>query len=196
MSGSTLIPSFDDRQKMWVSIGFPDAAIPCPAVSCFVEELRSLYANGEVVHRVFRLPVHPVWDWFLERNQLHESGFFERFWVCAGPAAAFSFVVKDLNFYSTDLFSFHGSFMLGGSLAWVLSSGGPYHHFDRGGREAKRLGEEAAVEMIGGDFDHALVYHSDIPWSDFFHDVGLDHTYVAIDRRSRLVHVLLATDTD
>ena len=166
------------------------------AVEQFVAEARLLYTNGKVEHAAFSLPSHPVFDWFLTRNQFHEAGFFERFWLCNGPKTKFPHRVHDLNFYDSKIFSFTSPFHLGGSLAWMLSMGGAYHQFERGGIEAKHIGEEAALELLGGSYDHSLAFDCGTAWSDFFHDVAWDHTFIVIDQKSRIIHTLLATDTD
>jgi hypothetical protein len=86
--------------------------------------------------------------------------------------------------------------MLGGTLAWMLSSGGAYHAFKRGGAEAKRIGDQAAQEMLGGSYDGAMVVESSRAWSEFFCDIAWDYTGMVIDSKRRIIHVLLATDTD
>ena len=181
---------------MWASAEFAPVSGPFPKVDAFVDQLRPLYSNGKVEHAAFRFPDHPVFEWFSKRNQYHEMGFFECFWRTLGPKSQFQQNVYDLNFYDHAIFSFQSPFQFGGALAWLLSGGGAYDQFQRGGVEAKRIGEEAAFEMLGGDYDSTLVYQSGIAWSDFFWDVAWDYSFVCIDQNQRLIHALLATDTD
>lgn len=190
------VPSFQQRQDMWAIIEFDRIGLPFPAVDQFLKEMRPLYANGKVEHAAFSLPVHPVFDWFASRNQYHAMGFFEEFWKSRGPKAVFPYALRDLNFFDQKYFSFTSPFQLGGSLAWMLSAGGPYHRFERGGAEAKRLGEEAATEMLAGSYDDALAFQCGVAWSDFFLDVAWDGTFLVIDPKRRVIHALLATDTD
>lgn len=196
MTTPSEVPDFAARQAMWSAIDFPPIDEAFPAIERYVRELRPLYANGKVEHRAFRLASHPVLDWFLTRNQYHEAGFFERFWSLPGPRGAFPHPIHDLNPYDRNIFSFCSPFLLGGSLAWGLAAGGAYHRFPRGDLEAKRLGEEAALEMLGGTYEHSLAYECGIAWSDFFFDVAWDRTFIAINPKGQTVHVLLATDTD
>lgn len=190
------IPSFDDRQSMWAAVDFTRIPGQFPAVEQFLDEIKTLYANGKVEHSVFTLPSHPVLDWYLNRNQFHEVGFFEKFWRNQGAREAFPHRVHDINFFDSKIFSFCSPFLLGGKLAWMLSSGGAYHQFPRGGIEAKRIGEEAAFELLGFNYDHAYTFECGIAWSEFFHDVAWDHTFIIIDKQKRIIHTLLATDTD
>lgn len=190
------VPGFRQRQAMWAAVGFDRIDSSFPAIGAFLKEMRPLYANGKVEHAAFTLPDHPVFDWFASRNQYHEMGFFEQFWKARGPKEVFPYALRDLNFFDQKYFSFGSPFQLGGGLAWMLSAGGPYHRFEGGGVEAKRLGEEAATEMLAGSYDDALGFQCDIAWSGFFLDVAWDHTFMVIDRKRRTIHALLATDTD
>ena len=181
---------------MWAAIDFERIPARYSAVERFLSEIRPLYANGRVEHAAFRIPEHPVFDWYASRNQYHEMGFFERFWGLAGPTSFIEHDLSDLNFFDHGIFGFLSPFQFGGALAWMLSSGGPYRQFSRGGTEAKRIGEEAAVEMLSGDYDQTLIYQSGTAWSDYFFEVAWDHTYVTLDRTRKIAHVILATDTD
>jgi hypothetical protein len=181
---------------MWTTVGFERIGMPFPAIERFVMEVRPLYANGKVEHAAFTLPEHPVFDWFASRSQYHEMGFFQQFWKAKGPKEVFPHALRDLNFFDQQIFSFASPFQLGGGLAWMLSAGGAYQRFERGGVEAKRLGEEAAAEMLDASYDGPLAFQSGIAWSEFFLDVAWDHTFLVIDRKRRIVHALLATDTD
>ena len=190
------VPGFQQRHDMWAVVDFERIDLPFPAVEQFLKEMRPLYANGKVEHAAFTLPEHPVFEWFASRNQYHEMGFFEEFWKARGPKAALPYALRDLNFFDQKYFSFGSPFQLGGGLAWMLSAGGPYNRFERGGVEAKRLGEEAATEILAGGYDDALAFQCGVAWSDFFLDVAWDHTFLVIDRKRRVIHALLATDTD
>jgi hypothetical protein len=190
------VPDFKQRQAMWAAIGFDRVTSAFPAVEAYLNEMRALYANGKVEHAAFVFSNHPIFDWFASRNQYHEMGFFEEFWKTSGPKAVFPYLLRDLNFYDQKYFSFASAFQLGGTLAWILSAGGAYNRFERGGIEAKRLGEAAATEMLAGSYDDALVFQCGAAWSDFFFEVAWDATFLVIDPKRRIVHALLATDTD
>lgn len=190
------VPSFSARQAMWAEVVFPQVTTPLPAVERYLTELRSVYANGRAQHFAFCIPDHPVLNWYAVRNQYHEVGFFERFWTCRGVKEIFPYRVHDLNFFDATVFSHSSPFVLGGSLAWVLAAGGAYRHFERGGAEAMSIATEAAIELLDHSYESSLVYHSKAAWCDFFMDVAWDHSFIVLDRKRRMVHGLLATDTD
>ena len=190
------VPDFNAVKEMWATIDFPLICEPFPFIEKYALELRALYSNGEVRHQAFRIPEHSTFDWYLFRKIVHESGFFEKFWKCKTLREAFPDSLKDFNFYSQQTFEISSPFNLGGSLGWTLACGGAYDGFKREGALAKRLGEEAAFEMLGSNYDDSAVYVSFAPWSEFFHNVAWDYTWIVINRRLSAIHVLVATDTD
>ncbi len=56
--------------------------------------------------------------------------------------------------------------------------------------EAKRIGEEAALEMLDGNYDDALVFECHSYWSTYFLDVAWDYAFVVINPGKRIVHTL------
>lgn len=181
---------------MWAAVDFVPVEMAMPSLEKFFDEFRPLYSNGRVKYSAFKIPDHPILNWYGSRNQFHECGFFEYFRLCQWPKSFFPDKLLELNLFDPNIFCFCSPFLLGGSLAWALSNGGAYHKFARGGVEAKRLGEDAALELLGGSYDEPMAYQCGIAWSKFFHNVAWDHTYVVIDKRHQLIHALLSTDTD
>lgn len=199
MSAEASIPTFEDRKAMWESIDFPEHEWPHPAVDEYVSALRSEYANGSVLFRSFHLTSHPVLDWYLVR-QLHDVAFFERFWSAPSPARFFRPADPTLNYFAAYgplcVFGQGSPFHLAGDLAAVHFSGGAYSPIHGVGLRSKGLGDSAAYELLRDDYEQTLCYTSGIRWSDFFMDVAWDHTIIVISRVRRLIHCLLATDTD
>lgn len=179
---------------MWATVRFEPIAIRCPEVDSFIIELREVYTNGKVEFAAFAMPDHPVFEWYL--SELHPLGFFEQFWKRPEVREIFPYNLMDMNFFDFKIFSYLSPFLLDGMLALILSNGGAYGRFTRGGAEAKRIGQEASLELLADDFDKTYVYESECAWSDFFMDVAWDHTYVIVDPTRRIIQVLLATDTD
>jgi hypothetical protein len=187
---------FHNLQAMWDAVDFEEVKLNLPAVTRYVDELRRLFVNGQVDFAAFALPRHPVFDVYADNRQFHDMGFFEHFWKADGPSQVFRHELRELNFFDRGIFREDSPFLLGGSLASILSWGGAYEAFKRGGLEAKRIGEEAALEMLDGNYDDALVFEGHSYWSTYFLDVAWDYAFVVINPGKRLVHTLLATDTD
>lgn len=196
VSETSTIPTFQDRDEMWRRLDFPSDNRSYPRTTEFVAALRERYANGGVLFHSFSIPTHPIFDWYLQRNRLHECNFFEMFWRASTPAASLSQQPAPLNFYEVSLFQWTTPFHLAGDLSAVLFSGGAYSHSQGYSNEARRLGEAAAAELLGGDYEESLLFHCHSAWSDFFMNVAWDYTFVVISKPRRAIHVILATDTD
>ena len=181
---------------MWDAVDFLPHLKAYPRVAELVSALATVYANGKVVHHSFQLPSHPVFDWYASRNRYHEMGFFERFWLSPSVQSAIPQQLRPLNFYALNVFEWSSPFMLAGSLAWALAAGGPYERHRGGSVDAKRIADAASEELLLTDYDSPLFFTSHIAWSDFFFDVAWDHAWILVHQQRRLVHAILATDTD
>ena len=179
---------------MWRELVVSDDPAPRAALAAYSEALRTVYANGDVRSGSFHITPHPVFDWYASRRQFREMGFFARIWSLPRVHELMPEPLHGLNFYSLDVLGETSPFLLGGSMAWALSSGGAYSRHARGPVDAKRLGDAAAVELVRDRYDEVLVFESSTAWSEFFLDVAWDRTWIVIDEH--LVHVLCATDTD
>ncbi len=188
--------TFEDRQEMWQALDFPLHSGSYPDTLNYVAALRSRYSNGEVLFHSFTIPSHPVFDRYLERNQLHECNFFERFWSAPTPAVHIPYQPASLNYFEKSLFESESPFLLGGGLSQLLFHGGAYSRSAGYGSEARRLGEAVAAELLAGDYEETIVARCQSAWSDFFMDVAWDFTAVVVSKPRRLIHTILATDTD
>lgn len=189
-------PTIEECRLMWPEVDFLPHTGTYPHIDKYVSALAAVYDNGDVVHHVFRLPSHPVFDWYASRNQYYEMAFFERFWQSPSVQAAISQELRPLNFYSRKVFEWSSPFMLAGDLACTLASGGAYGKHAEGSADAKRIADAAADEMLNHDYDSTLLFNSHVAWSDFFRDVAWDNTWVLVHKQQGLAHVILATDTD
>lgn len=195
-SQTSTIPTFQQRDAMWRSLDFPSHTGSYPRTDEYVAALRERFSNGSVLFHSFSIPVDPVFDWYFERNRLHECNFFERFWRTPTPAAAIPHQPASLNYYEMSLFQWTTAFHLGADLSSLLFSGGAFSRSSGYGQEARRVGEAAAAELLAGDYEETLFFHCHSAWSDFFMDVAWDYTAVIVSKPLRLVHTILATDTD
>jgi hypothetical protein len=190
-------PTFQERDAMWKELDFPSHSGSYPRTADYVAALSERFANGDVLFRSFSVPTHPAFNWYLNRNRLHECNFFERFWRCPSPAAAFPHRLAAVNYEDMSLFEWLTPFHLGGDLSSLLFRGGAYSHSTGYGQEARRIGEAAAEELLARDYeDTTLFFRCHSAWSDFFMDVAWDYTAVIVSKPRRLIHAILATDTD
>lgn len=192
--GKNGIPQFVDRKAMWETLRIDLVSAETPAIDEYVNHLEKYYANGSVKYGCFKLGDSEVLDWYCSRNQLKEMLFFWKVWE-QEPIKSF-FKLTDIDEDSNKIFEWSSPFVLGGSLAWVLDSGGPYQKPNWGGAKSKELGENAALELISDDYEESLVFEGHSAWCGFFFDVAWDYTWVVLNKKTRLLHVLMATDTD
>ena len=192
--GKNGVPQFEDRRDMWDTLRIELLTIEPPSINEYVLHLAKCYANGYVKYGCFKLGDSEVLDWYCSRNRLKEMLFFWKIWE-QEPIKSF-FDISDVDENSNKEFEWSSPFVLGGSLAWVLDSGGPYHKPSWSGAESKELGGKAASALIDNDYKNSLVFEAQSAWSYFFFGVAWDYTWVVLNKKTRLLHVLLATDTD
>lgn len=188
------IPQFEEQKSMWNSLLIDFVAAKSPAIEEYVTQLGKCYINGSVKYGCFKLGDSEVLDWYCSRNRLKEMQFFRKVWE-QEPIKSF-FNLSDICDDSNKAFKWSSPFLLGGSLAWVLDGGGPYEKPDWGGAISKELGEKAALELIANDYEDSVVITCNLAWCSFFLDVAWDCTWVVLNKKTRLLHVLMATDTD
>jgi hypothetical protein len=104
--------------------------------------------------------------------------------------------LKKVNEDSYKSFEMISAFSLGGSMAEAIKWGGAYLKTNFHGFEIKKIGENAATELLKNNFDDTIVCSSNEPWCDFFFDVAWDFTWVVINKSNRNMHIIMATDTD
>ena len=199
MFTATTPPTPEDCSAMWEVIDFPELQWSHPAVDAYVEELATLYGNGEVIFHSFQLPEHPTFEWYLQ-HQLHDCNFFRRFWSAPSPSRFFEPASSDWNYYQTynakTVFRWQSPLRLAGELAILLAEGGCYSGGMRHQLRANTLGQAAAHELLKDDFDQTFFFASQRSWSRFFRDIAWDNTIVFVSKGMRQIHCLLATDSD
>jgi hypothetical protein len=193
--GASPSPQWQDRRRMWSELQVSQRHEVLPAVDAYASALRKVLERG-VRFATFEIEPHPVFEWYASRNLFHEMWFFQDFWSLTVPHQFMPDKLADLNFYSQSVFSWSSPFLLGGQLAWVLAQGGAYEKHTAGPVDAKRLGDAAAIELVHDDYDQVVVFESHVGWSEFFCNVAWDYTWIVIDKPRRLIHALIATDTD
>src|SRR5262249_55958494 len=87
------------------------------------------------------------------------------------------------------------AFTLDGEFAEAIFCGGVYGNYQGTASEAKLFGQEVCSELFGARFDEVYVYTNHARWCGFFDGI-LDRTWVLLDKRAALIHVLCASDVD
>jgi hypothetical protein len=190
------VPSTAELTQFWKEVNFPLSARVYPSVQRYVEALRERYSNGRVLFASFQCPNHPVFDWYLSRNDPQNLLFFHRFWHMPTPSSILAELKVPKEYENDPPFQWGNSFTFAGELASRLYQGGAYYRLAGSGAEEMRLGERSAHELIQDRFSEILVFMNHASWTEFFFDVAWDGTWVLFDKREKVVHVLTGTDTD
>ena len=188
------IPQYQDRKDMWENLTISHFELNSPAINEYKSELEKLYVNGSVKCEMFLLGESEVLDWYVSRNQLKEMLFFWKLWE--HPVVNEALKINDIDEDSNKLFKESSPFILGGGLAWVLDCGGAYNEPAWEGSKSKELGEKAALELLNDDFDNCVVFEAGGAWCGYFYDVAWDYTWVVLNKSTRMLKVIMATDTD
>jgi hypothetical protein len=188
------IPQFQDRKKMWESLDVRPVTAVCDPLEEYLDALAGVYRNGKVVYQAFQIGHDAVFQWFWSRHRLKEMFFFDTF-MTLGP------VEQTLGLESIDdelnkKFEWLSPLLMPGYMAWALDSGGPYERPAMSTLQIRDMANAAVDAMIEGKYENTLFFHSNAPWAAFFMDIAWDHTWVLIQIEERIVHVILATDTD
>jgi hypothetical protein len=191
--GINEIPQSDDRKLMWETLKITHLESHSPSITEYINQLKKYYVNGSVKYECFKLGESEVLDWYVSRNQLVELSFFRKLWE--RPEINMALEIGKINEDSNESF-WSSSSSLGESLALVLDKGGAYQKPKWGESKSKQFGEQAALELLDGDRENCLVFESRKAWCDFFCYVAWDVTWVVINKTKRLLHVIMATDTD
>lgn len=93
-------------------------------------------------------------------------------------------------------FTWISPLLMPGYMAWALDTGGPYERPKMSALQMRNLADAAVDAMLDGKYENALFFYSNDPWADFFMDVAWDHTWVLTQIEERIVHIIIATDTD
>ena len=168
---------------------------PYPAVNAFVETLRTLHVNGGACFGSFRFPKSTAFREVAGRGALVEAGFFDHFWRTDAVRTALPELAAQRGFACRYPFIYANPFTLDGEFASALYLGGAYALYLGTTSDAKAEGAAPAAELLGRRFEKVQVYTNDRDWCDYFEEV-IACTRVIVNCRSKLLHVIVATDVD
>ncbi|MBC7773280.1 MAG: hypothetical protein H7210_12350 [Pyrinomonadaceae bacterium] len=190
-------PSPTDIVDLWKSMKIDTLRDEPPdELLGFVNELRRVLGNGQVLYAQFQLHDHPTLAWFASRNLFETCAFVDNVLRLALRTSAASPLFEGLR--NIEAITEIDPILLDGTLALRLVQGGAYQSLRGREVEAKRLGTEAAKFLTSGhlDRDSVLIYQTFESWSDWFLDVAWDSTLFVFEKRTRRFSILAGTDTD
>ena len=129
------------------------------------------------------------------KNEFYQDRFFDSLF----KSAEFISVLPDLKpsaAFDDIRWNEVSAFTLAGQWAQALMYGGAVASFPGKGKEAKKLCEDVADFIFDERYEDIMAYRTDDAWSDWFHDVAWDYSWLVIDKANSLAWVLVITDTD
>jgi hypothetical protein len=188
-------PAFEDSLRIWDAPVFSFVQDEQTEPHELLEEFRRAYVNGGAVFARFAVAGDPRIDWYVSRNRLEEIAFAEHLLTSKALAMALPELKPSLPLESIE-WVWTTPFILDGEFARTLKAGGAYRDYEGTGVDAKRIGFTACEHLFGNRYDDLLLYRTTTPWSDWFFDIVWDYTWVGVDKATRTVWLICATDTD
>jgi hypothetical protein len=190
------VPSTSELIRFWKETDFSVSPRSYPTTLEYVKALQQRYENGRVLFASFEVAAEKLFDWYVSRNDLRGLLFFHKFWHTPTPGQVLSELRVPVSYENDPRFQWTNSFTFAGEIASRLYYGGAYHQSSGSGAEEMQLAERSARELIQDRFSEVLVFANNAAWTDFFFNTGWDATWILLDKRERVIHILAATDTD
>jgi hypothetical protein len=188
------MPPDGTLREYWAGVDFAPVRRRSPAVQGYLRQMRQLYC--EIAFATFAVPSSPAIRWFLARGRPDEIKFFDRFWRTRSVRATLPGLETGPRFRNLVPFEWLSPFCLGGELAAAVYTGGCSSKYRGTPAEARQAGEEARHGLIGDRYNEVYVYHNHGPWCEALEFMVCRWTWVAVDLREALIHVLYAVDVD
>lgn len=183
----------------WEVVHLKQSPVPL-AVESYCEALRKEYSNGFVEARSYRIESGELEDAVIscKRYPSIPTQFLE---TLRHPSVKADFGIGTLDsecLLRPANWTYFSPFLFSGYLAQVLAYGGAYTPVPQPFSSVSR-----ALKLADDVFSsfhrnyHDLELHTcHKPWCDRFHDVAWDKTWIIFEPSSRLLTILLASDTD
>ena len=167
-----------------------------PELLALAERLRTLLVDGGVVVTTVQVEADDVAAWFIARNHVSTYGLIEHLLGSDAVADARTPLGVYDERAASRTFTESAALHLDGDLALALVQGGAYARFEGPWAGAKRIAHTVCQELFGDRFEDVRVDRSDAAWSQWFHEVAWDHSWVVTDRRRQRMTLICLTDTD
>jgi hypothetical protein len=188
-------PDEAEIQDAWKQSVFSHVGFESPSLNELLRELRHSHSNGGAEFAMFSLHDDRALRWFLSRNRFDEIDYFEHLFCSTAFRSALPQLKSPSKLSSLD-WEWSSPYLLDGDFARTLREGGAYEKSEITGVEAKQLGVRVCEELFGDRYDDIEVFKTYKPWSEWFHNLAWDITWVAMDKGKMKLWVLCLTDTD
>jgi hypothetical protein len=181
----------------WKNINYKSVELLHPASLEFIDALKVLYANGDVILRCFEPQDATLFKQAQFKDLQGIDHIIKTFLLSNSVMATLSEVIKmtekDVQSLS---YSWQGAFEFEGALTQTLLAGGAYIRFKGTEDDARILSRKFVDAILPDGRLSASVFKIDGAWTDWYYDVAWDKTFIVYDRTGCKWSVFCATDTD
>ena len=188
------LPPKGTLKQLWTGLDFLPAKQKYHVAEAYLNDLRRLYC--EAAFTSLEVPPSSEFRWFASRGRLDEIKFFDRFWRTPSVRAALPALEIGRAFRCRIPFKPGNAFSLDGEFAAALFTGGCYSKYRDTPAAAKAVGQRVSHDLIGERHDEIYVYCNHEPWCEAFEGMMVTWTWVILDLRHAIIHVLYASDVD
>ena len=191
-------PTAIEVQEMCKRIQLAPVSLPSEPFNKFITQLREKHDNGGAYLAAFDTMPDPIFDWFASRNRLSEvlNHLMTHHVVRESlPELRIPTSLSTPPTCNTG-FRLFDQFLLHGTLANLLYTGGAYGKKDGDGRAEIQFALEVCEAMFGLRYGEILCNPNYDAWTPWFKGIAWDLTIVVFDLRTRRMWVLAVTDTD
>lgn len=192
-------PTIREINQMWRELKLTLVPEQSSDILELIEQFQRTFSNGGAVFARFRYEAHPILDWFIQTRRLTPPAFDFISAFLTHP------IVRDAlpelkipeSFFTPMSVELLDTFELEASLSRNVFHGGAYTHryMTIPPRKAKALAGQF-VNALGSQVENEWFALTRQTWSDWFHDVAWDATWLGLDTSRRLIWVFCVTDSD
>jgi hypothetical protein len=180
----------------WRDVEYDLAPADEPRLQIVAHLVQASHVNGGAILRIFKPTSDPAFD-AAARSDLQGMDHLLR---CFLEAASVREAIPDLRipFPLTPMpqYTWYGSFEFEGAITQLLLAGGAYKSAGLSEEQARTISRGFVDALIGNARLRTCVYRISGAWTDWFHDIAWDATFVVHQLVARRWALFCVTDTD
>jgi hypothetical protein len=189
-------PTTKKINNMWSNMQFQPLQFENEMVTTTLTKMRQTLSDENCLFKTYEIPQNLIFDWYASRSRWDEIDFFNKFLTSPEVLNELFGSTVRVNNDRVHQFSWVDPLTLDGEVARILVAGSVYLDFEGTPIQAKELGLQFCQGLFQERYLEMQVYKFHEAWSDWFFEIGSNGTFIIIDKRHRLVHMLCYTDTD
>ena len=180
----------------WDNVVFQVESIDTPPIGEFLSAFGSVYVNGGVIVRSYRMAKETHFDHGLQHYTKSTDQIFRALLTNPSVMSALPELEIRLPLKPVPRFSLLSAFAMEGELTHLLLCGGAYQQYESVAR-ARKLTRRFMESLVGEKMQNVgLAGYSSTPWTTWYYNAAWDATFVLYQQKARRFVVICLTDTD